>query len=314
MTQFVDIHGRPDPGPIPIGRSISKLRWWHGWVPLIVWPALVLLFVPSDWPRWALMGTLATAIFIGCKWLTWRRTRVINVPAWKHAAYLFLWPGLDAATFLAAGVISNRTRCRPIEWFAAAGKLALGAVLLFGIARIIPPQHVYLVGWTGMTGIVLMLHFGVFHLLSCLWRSIGVEARPLMNRPLASASLSEFWGRRWNTAFRDLTYRFLFRPFTSWFGPRLGMLAGFLFSGAVHDLVISVPARGGYGCPTIFFAIQGTAMMIERSARGRRMGLDSGWSGRLFAILVLLLPVGLLFHRPFVIGIIVPLMRAWGAV
>jgi alginate O-acetyltransferase complex protein AlgI len=141
-----------------------------------------------------------------------------------------------------------------------------------------------------------------------------VQARPLMNRPLASTSLGEFWSRRWNTAFRDLTHQFLFRPFTARFGPRLGVLAGFLFSGVVHDIVISVPARGGYGGPTLFFAIQGAALMVERSAFGRAIGLGRGVRGRSFAMLVLIAPVGLLFHRPFVVGIMTPFMRALGAI
>lgn len=270
--------------------------------------------VPFEWPRWAQMWTLALAIYIGCKWLTWQRAPIRNVPVWKHVAYLLAWPGMDAASFLGDGQSSNRSRCRSIEWLPAAWKLMLGVALLFGVARRIPPRQEYVAGWIGMIGIVLILHFGVFHLLSCLWRGVGVEARPLMNRPLASTSLSEFWGRRWNTAFRDLTHRFLFRPCASWFGPRWGILAGFLFSGAVHDLVISVPARGGYGGPTVFFAIQGAAMVVERSEFGRRTGLGSGWSGRLFAIAVLIAPAGLLFHRPFVVGIIVPFMRVVGAV
>ena len=135
-----------------------------------------------------------------------------------------------------------------------------------------------------------------------------------MDRPLSSTNLSEFWGRRWNTAFRDLTHRFLFRPCALWFGPRWGILAGFLFSGAIHDLVISVPAQGGYGGPTAFFAIQGAGMVIERSRFSRRLGLGSGWAGRLFAAVVLIAPAGLLFHRPFVVGIIVPFMRALGAI
>jgi D-alanyl-lipoteichoic acid acyltransferase DltB (MBOAT superfamily) len=75
----------------------------------------------------------------------------------------------------------------------------------------IPAQHAYAIGWIGMIGLLLILHFGVFHLTSCWWRSVGVEARPLMNRPQAATSLSKFWGRRWNTAFRDLIHRFLFR-------------------------------------------------------------------------------------------------------
>jgi membrane bound O-acyltransferase family protein len=271
-------------------------------------------FAPLEWPRWAQMWTLALAIYFGCKWLTWQRTAAGNVPVWKHLAYLVAWPGMDATSFLEEGAISNPSHCRSTEWLTATAKLMFGVVLLFGVARTIPPQHPYVVGWIGMIGIVLILHFGVFHLLSCSWRNNGVQARPLMNRPLASTSLAEFWGRRWNTAFRDLTYRLLFRPCASWFGPRWGIFAGFLFSGAVHDLVISVPARGGYGGPTVFFTIQGTAMVIERTAFGRRIGLGSGWSGRLFAATVLIAPAGLLFHRPFVEGIIVPFMRIMGAI
>jgi len=273
----------------------------------------MIAFSPLDWPRWAQMWTMACAVYAACKWITWQRADVRQVPAWKHAAYLLAWPGLDAAGFLGERPVSPASRCPAPEWLAAAGRLACGGALVFAVARMIPPRHAYLAGWIGMIGFVLMLHFGVFHLLSCAWRRIGLQARPLMNRPLASASVSEFWGRRWNTAFRDLTYRFLFRPCASWFGPRWGIVAGFLFSGAIHDLVISVPARGGYGGPTVFFAIQGTAMAIERSTFGRRIGLGSGWQGRLFTAIVLIAPVGLLFHRPFVVGIIVPFMRVLGA-
>ena len=267
-----------------------------------------------EWPPWALMWTMASAIYAGCKWLTWQRADVDDVPPWKHAAYLLAWPGLDATSFLQVRPIARAARCRPTEWRAAVSKFTIGVVLLFAVARTVPPRHPYVVGWIGMIGLVLMLHFGIFHLLSCLWRGFGIEARPLMNRPLSSTSLSEFWGRRWNTAFRDLTHRFLFRPCASWFGPRWGIVAGFLFSGAVHDLVISVPARGGYGRPTAFFVIQGAALAIERSTLGRRAGLGSGWPGRLFTLAVLVVPVGLLFHPPFVVGVIVPFMHVLGAI
>jgi D-alanyl-lipoteichoic acid acyltransferase DltB (MBOAT superfamily) len=256
---------------------------------------------------WVWMWILAVAIYAACKWVTWQGAALKNVPASKHLAYLVAWPGLDARAFLRN---TAPPRCLAKEWFAATAKLVLGAVLLFGVARTIPPKHTCIVGWIGMIGIVLILHFGFFHLLSCFWRCFGIDARPLMNRPLASTSLSEFWGRRWNTAFRDLTHRYLFRPCTSRFGPRWGLFAGFLFSGVVHDLVISVPARGGYGGPTVFFAIQGAALVFERSSTGRRIGLGAGWTGRAFAILILASPVFLLFHRPFVVGIILPFMHA----
>lgn len=263
-----------------------------------------------EWPQWAQMWALAIAIYLVCKWLTWQTAAIRSVPLWKHAAYLAAWPGMDATSFLGAGPSPADSSCRSTEWLAAIVRCAIGLALLFGIARLVPPEHDYLAGWIGMIGLVLSLHFGAFHLLSCWWRRMGIQARALMQRPLASTSLSEFWGRRWNTAFRDLTYRFLFRPSVSWFGIRGGLIAGFLFSGVMHDLVISVPARGGYGGPTAFFAVQGAAMVFERSGPGRRLGLGSGWQGRLFALAVLIVPLGLLFHPPFVVGIIVPFMRA----
>ncbi len=274
-------------------------------------PGAVLVFVPPEWPRWAFMWTLAAAIYGGCKWLTWRRTPVEGAPAWKHVGYLLAWPGLDPDRFLNPAPVAPP---HAGEWLFAASKLALGVGLLFVGARLVPVRYPYLVGWVGMIGLVMALHFGIFHVVSCAWRQAGADARPLMNWPLASSSVSEFWGRRWNTAFRDLTHRFLFRPFACWFGVRWAVLAGFLFSGAVHDVVISVPAGGGYGGPTVFFTVQAAAMLAERTVIGRRIGLGSGWKGWAFTMLVLIAPVAGLFHRPFVVGIVVPFLRALGAV
>lgn len=283
----------------------------RGWAPLIVLPVSVLLLSPHELPRWLFMWMLSFAIYAGCKWLTWRRTAV-SAPWWRHAAYLLAWPGLDAKSFLS---LRPPTHERPVlsEWLIAGAKLLTGVALFWGASRLAPERHAVLLGWLGMIGVVLILHFGLFHLLSCAWRRFGVAAAPLMNNPAKSVRVSEFWGRRWNTAFRDLTHRFLFRPLTERLGPRGALAAGFLFSGLVHDLVISVPARGGYGGPTLFFAVQGVALLGERSRIGEAAGLGRGWRGWLFTMLVLILPAYLLFHPPFVENIIVPFMRALGA-
>ena len=257
------------------------------------------------WPRWLFMWTLAFAIYVGCKWLTWQRTSINNIPTWKHLGYLIAWPGLDVRAFLTDNALSPKLN----EWCFASAKQLLGVWILFGLARHIPKEQPYLIGWVGMVGIVMMLHFGLFHLLSCAWRSVGVEAKPLMQWPIVATSLSDFWGKRWNTAFRDLTHRFLFRPLLKRFGGAGSVLMGFFFSGVVHDLVISVPAQGGYGGPTIFFLIQGFGLLIERGKLGKRLGLARGWRGWLFAFILLIAPVVLLFHRPFVVNVVVPFME-----
>jgi alginate O-acetyltransferase complex protein AlgI len=260
------------------------------------------------------MWALAIAIFLGCKWLTWWYASVPRTPLWKHAAYLAAWPGLDAYAFLGRHPLPASLRPAPREWLLAGCRTAIGLALVYVVARRVPAENTYLAGWVGMVGLIMTLHFGSFHLLSCAWRGIGVDALPLMNRPLVSVSLSDFWGRRWNTAFRDLTHRFLFRPLTSRLGPRRALLVGFLLSGLVHEAVISLPAGGGYGGPTLFFLLQPVGMLIERSRIGESCGLRSGWRGWLFTMGALLLPLAMLFHKPFVTEVVLPFLRAIGAI
>ena len=45
-----------------------------------------------------------------------------------------------------------------------------------------------------------------------LWQTFGVKAMPIMSAPLRSTSLGEFWGKRWNLGFRQLSYELIFRP------------------------------------------------------------------------------------------------------
>jgi hypothetical protein len=254
------------------------------------------------------MWTLAGAIYAACKWLTWRRTPAQKAPRWRHTAYLLAYPGLDATGFLTRPA---RALAGPQEWLHAAARFTFGAVL-FLAAGSIAGDRTLAAGWIGMTGLVFMLHFGLFHLASCAWRAAGVEALPLMNRPLVSTSLTEFWSRRWNAAFRDFAHRFLFRPMQYRIGPRAAIAAGFVFSGVVHDVVISVPAGAGFGGPTLFFVIQAAGLLFERTAAGRRAGLGRGLSGWAFTALTVLAPLPLLFHTAFVTNVIVPFMRAAG--
>jgi alginate O-acetyltransferase complex protein AlgI len=290
-----------------------RLPAWRGWPPVFVLPAAVLLLTPATWPPWALTWLLTAAIFSGVKWLTWRRTPVSGAAWRRHLAYLVAWPGLDAAAFLDPAPLADSMKPRPAEWVRGAGNALLGAGLFWGAARLVPDELPVVTAWVGLVGLALLLHFGTLHLLSCAWRAAGVNAQPLMKRPASSTGVSEFWGRRWNTAFRDLAYRFLFRPLTARLGAAWGLFAGFLFSGLVHDLVISVPARGGWGLPTLFFLLQAAAIAVERSRRGRALGLGRGWGGRLFTAAVLLGPALLLFHPPFLERVALPFMRVMGA-
>ena len=256
-------------------------------------------------PAWLFMWELAGVMFLACKAFA-----LASGPAgggWRRAAFLLAWPGMDAAAFL------HGTSPRPgaVEWMQAVAKTLLGAALYFGLSRYF--RDPLAVGWVGMAGIIFLLHFGGFHLLSLTWRTIGVCAEPIMRQPLAAQSLGDFWGRRWNLAFNELAERFVFRPSVRRLGVTAAGLLAFFVSGLIHEAAISLPAGGGWGLPTLYFVIQGIAGAFERSRAGRRLGLRHGWRGRAFTLVVAAVPAFFLFHPPFVRNVIVPMMEATGA-
>jgi predicted DCC family thiol-disulfide oxidoreductase YuxK len=279
------------------------------WLALAVLPLLALAPKPIL-PAWAFMWTMAFAIFFGCKWLTLgiAANRSERVCPFRSLAYLFAWPGMDAARFLSPELGRQLRRSAISKTvIVAIVRMLLGALLLFAIARR-AADHL-LVGWIGMIGMILILHFGLFALLSVGWRALRVDARPIMDAPLRSTSVAEFWGRRWNGAFNDLALGIVFRPAARRAGVVAGTLSAFAVSGLVHELVISLPAGAGYGLPTAYFVLQGVAVLAQRKTAALR-GTVSGW---LFTMLVVAGPSLWLFHPPFVRRVILSFMQAIGA-
>ncbi len=281
-------------------------------------PGLILALIPlcliNYLAPWVFMWTLAFALYAGCKWLTYYDAVSAGVPTTPLRAfiYLFVWPGMDAATFLRGDNYPVKSSVLP-EFLFAIIKTIFGALLIWVLARRALEINPLLAGWTGMVGIIFLLHFGAFHLLSVLWRKLGINAPPIMRNPIFATSLAEFWGKRWNTAFHELASRYTFRPLRRATNPAVATLLVFALSGLIHDLVISVPARGGYALPTAYFLLQGLGTVGERTHLGRRLGLGRGVRGWIFAIVVTAGPAFWLFHPPFIHNVILPMLHAIGA-
>jgi hypothetical protein len=260
-------------------------------------------------PAWLFMWALSFAIFLGLKWVTWWQARdCVPHSPWRSLAYLAAWPGMNAETFLDSR--KEPPPHGPREWLWASLKTCLGMLLLWLIARKVTPEQPLLQGWIGLFGLVLLLHFGSFHLIALFWQAMGIDAEPIMSKPILSESLSEFWGKRWNLGFRQLAYDLIFRPLHKRTGVAAASLLVFVASGLIHDLVISLPARGGYGLPTAYFILQGLGVSLERSSLGRELRLQKGPIAWLFMLIVTAAPAFWLFHPPFVLRVIVPFMQA----
>jgi membrane bound O-acyltransferase family protein len=283
-------------------------RSFIAWLPLVALPLATIAFRSVLIP-WVFMWLLALAIFVGCKWQTWWQQPARHRASWQRsAAYLFLWPGMDAEEFLATDTPPPHVECR--EWLVPLFRTLAGALLVWSAARFISAQHPLCAGWMGMLGIVLVLHFGIFDSISAAWRSAGIHAQPIMRQPLKSESLGEFWGKRWNLGFRKLSHTLVFRPLQRRFGAVAATVGAFLASGLIHDLVISLPARAGYGLPTAYFLLQGCGVIAERSRTGKKLGLGQGTRGWLWMAFVTTAPLFILFHPCFVLRVIVPFLHA----
>jgi hypothetical protein len=286
-------------------------RWARKWL-LALLPVLICAVTARHLPAWIYMWLMAALSFAAAKWVTisdglpWR-----NVSAGRMAVYLFLWPGLNFRSF------HTLTPPQPPtvgDWFMAVAKTVGGAVVIWGALRFLPPTHPMEIGWIGMVGIAFVLHFGLFHILSNVWRAAGFHAPPLMTNPIGATSLAGFWGGQWNRAFSDLMAPHVFAPLVRKVGTTAAALSVFFISGLLHEIVISLPAQGGFGLPTLYFTIQGAGLWVERSHHGRKLGLGRGFRGWLFTAMVAGGPAYWLFHPVFVRHVILPMLRAIGAI
>lgn len=218
------------------------------------------------------MWLLASLLFLGAK---------VTVMTPRADLAFLLWPGMDLRAWHRAPAERQPLALRGIT------NLLIGSVLVWIVARQVP--NVFAATWVCMIGFISALHGGVFTMLAAFWRERGRDVRPLLNNPLGTASLAEFWSQRWNVAFRDLAHRLVFRPVAVRFGGRAATWAVFLVSGLVHELVVTVPARGGYGGPTAYFLIQALGIALERRCTCARGGLV--WRVRALALLTLPLPI-----------------------
>lgn len=244
----------------------------------------------NAWPAWVVMWLVAGALWVLFKSMTFGREGGRD----RVDPRFFLWVGMDPAAFrwdrasLPARPISLR---RPLA-FILVGVLAL--IFAGGC------ENVLLSGWLGVVAMLCLLHFGSFELLAAFWIRFGYPVERIMQAPWLATSLAEFWGQRWNRAFSDWARPYVFRPLVRKWGTGVGTGAGFLVSGLAHELVISFPAGAGWGLPTLYFLLQGGAVLLQRKWKCCRRPI--------ITLAAVLIPAPLLFHAPFIRAVFAPMI------
>ena len=114
---------------------------------------------------------------------------------------------------------------------------------------------------------------------------------PLTDNPFKADSISNFWARRWHQMLRR-TFIVMGGIPGGWIAGRPGAVLGtFIASGLFHEFGAYAIGRGIDHTVTLFFAVQGVAVILERLWHRWTGYYVRGWGGRAWAYLVMV-PLG----------------------
>ena len=216
--------------------------------------------------------------------------------------YSYLWPGVDPRGFAERGPFNPEGA----RWYAFGfPTMCIGIASGLVLAANFDNLGSQTVGLMGVLAVLTTVHLGYSDVLSGLLKLVGFPVKRLFHFPLMSTSLRDFWSFRWNRPFVEMN-RLLFRPlFTRVMSKSTAALALFLVSGLLHELALSFPASAGWGGPLLYFCLQGVGFLLER-----KWGLDKrGFFSRVWVWGMVFLPMPLLFHRPFLEALVIPLYQ-----
>lgn len=220
------------------------------------------------------------------------------------------WAGMRAQPFETLG-----TKPLPGAWGMirfGISRIVIGLLLILLAHKLVllPINHrlaYVLVSGVLLIGLSLILHFGLLSISAGGWRLQGVNTYLLFRQPATATSLTEFWSKRWNIAFSEMTSVAIFRPLKNKMGGAAALMAAFAFSGLLHELALSVPVNSGYGLPLLYFIIQGMLVLFEKAMTIRKIRfLDNRIAARLWIFFWLVVPMPLLFHEQFIKQVVWP--------
>lgn len=279
------------------------------WIMTIAFIFSIYFFADAD--PLILMFSYITATFLSLKIVVAHnhlgRDKQLNFSQWL--SFCYLWFGMNPLPF-------KQYPSKPLSDFS--GYIWKGLYrILSGLLLIVSVDFIYsyipgslydfFLHLTYLIALSLILHFGVLQIAAGIMRYLGVPVTLLFKDPIKSKSLDEFWGKRWNVAFVELTTIAVLRPLKKKLGNKTAFWASFIFSGLLHELAISLPVKSGFGRPLLYFFLQ--AFLIIVIEKGFLKNLNSPFLKSLWVLACLILPIFLLFHEQFIQKIIKPLAQ-----
>lgn len=302
-------------GIIISGYGIVKSKLlWPAWAMFILGVVIINFIFDAEHPLIRVLALIATT-FTGMKVITVAETYrhiPLGLTFYQWLVFAVGWVGMRPQAFetLGQGPLPNAWAL--IRF--GLSRLIIGSVVIFIAHRIahfgITSYSQYLlISALALVGLSLILHFGLLNISAGMWRLRGAATYVLFRQPASAKSLAEFWSKRWNLAFTEMTSIAVFRPFKAKFGATPALIAAFVFSGLLHELALSVPVKNGYGLPLLYFLVQAVLVIIEKILISNNINIFRNVIvGKLWLFIGLVAPMPLLFHEAFIKQVVWPLV------
>jgi alginate O-acetyltransferase complex protein AlgI len=246
-------------------KSVSRLVAWGMAVCMMLATHWVMQEEPPGFRMLAIIALLFTSMKLVVANEFSLAGQKLTFKQW--IAFALGWFGMNPAVFMRRQP-QKKASGKPLILFGLS-RMAMGLLMIL-FAWWLGNNHI-LTGWMEegvisllmLVGLSLMLHFGLLNINSGIWNLAAIGAYPLFRSPLRSESLNEFWGKRWNIAFSEMTSIALYRPLRKKIGEQPARYIAFGYSGILHELAISLPVNAGYGLPMMYFLLQAIALYAE---------------------------------------------------
>lgn len=246
---------------------LAKGTWWRRRLAVLsaIGAAGMPWLAPADGPLFR--GGLAV-------WTTWSLGRVIDLVGELHdrSCATRLWHvfGLvdTRQTTWAPPAVDTKALGKTIAYAVLA---TVGLVIAIDIAPNLNGVWYWCARWLGGALFFYSLADAVDGGVRTLYRAAGIVVPRQQVLPIASRSVQEFWGKRWNRAVGAWLRMHCFLPFARRRQIRAGLVAAFCASAVFHAYFTWV-AVGGVMALTmlVFFLIQVGCVLFELWARVAR--------------------------------------------
>ncbi|XP_057765553.1 probable long-chain-alcohol O-fatty-acyltransferase 5 [Salvia miltiorrhiza] len=260
-------------------RLVSSRLSIPKWRLISIAPVLCLLAVAPLCIRSSAFITALTAFFI-----TWLATFKLLLFAFDLGPLasnppksLPVFVALAALPFrLKPPATAKKSKKLPLN---LATEIPISAVLISALFEYKEKMHPFLVLVAYCCLVFLMIEILVEMSSKLVRAVVGMELEPPSDEPYLSASLQEFWGRRWNLTVNSILREAVFGPVRratagavgGETAALMGVLASFVVSGLMHELLFWYVAPGTPPSweMTMFFVLHGVCVVAEIGIKKR---------------------------------------------